>query len=152
MRTHIQFMKKCIELGKDALKNGNSPVGSILVKNNSIIGIGKEASKPENDITKHAEIEAIRDAVKNHQSITDSILYTTHEPCILCSYVIRHHQIKTIVYGIKAEYVGGITSEFKILETKSIPSWKVVPEIIGGVLENECLALSKMYQSIKRSK
>ena len=149
MRTHIQYMRKCIELGKEAMLNGNPPVGSILIKNNTIIGIGKEAGKSENDITKHAEIEAIRDALGNRHSLKDAILYTTHEPCIMCSYVIRHHEIKTIVYGVKSKYVGGVTSKFNILETKSVPSWKQIPEIIEGVLENECLALSNMYQSIK---
>lgn len=149
MRTHLQYMKKCIELGKEAMLNGNPPVGSILIKNNTIIGIGKEAGKSENDITKHAEIEAIRDALSNHQSLEDSILYTTHEPCIMCSYVIRHHKIKTIVYGVKSKYVGGFTSKFNILKTKSVPKWKHIPEIIEGVLENECLTLSKTYQSLR---
>ncbi|MBV1922707.1 MAG: nucleoside deaminase, partial [Flavobacteriaceae bacterium] len=103
MKSHEYFMKKCIELGVKALKNGNPPVGSLLVKEDTIIGIGIENGKSSNDITNHAEIEAIRDALKSHQSINGSILYTTHEPCIMCSYVIRHHRIKTIVFGAKSE-------------------------------------------------
>lgn len=147
IRTHIYYMRKCIELGKKAMYNGNSPVGSILVKNNTIIGIGMEAGKSMNDITKHAEIEAIRDALKQHQSLNDVTLYTTHEPCIMCSYVIRHYHIKTIVFGITSKYVGGKTSDYKILETESIPKWGKLPEIIDGILEEECLNLSKTYQS-----
>jgi tRNA(adenine34) deaminase len=143
-------MRKCIELGKKAMRNGNPPVGSILVKNNTIIGIGVEAGKSMNDITKHAEIEAIRDALKHHQSLNDVTLYTTHEPCIMCSYVIRHHQIKTIVYGTKSKYVGGKTSDYNLLETESVPKWGKTPEIIDGVLEKECLNLSETYQSISK--
>lgn len=150
MRTHIHYMRKCIELGKEAMRNGNPPVGSILVKNDTIIGIGKEAGKSMNDITNHAEIEAIRDALKHHQSLNDVTLYTTHEPCIMCSYVIRHHKIKTIVYGIKSKYVGGKTSDYKILEAERIPKWGKTPEIIDGILEEECLALSKTYKSITK--
>ncbi|MBT8300529.1 MAG: nucleoside deaminase, partial [Maribacter sp.] len=75
-----------------------------------------------------------------------SILYTTHEPCIMCSYVIRHHQIKTLVFGVKSEYVGGSSSEFKILKTENVPNWKETPEIIEGVLKNECINLSRAYQ------
>jgi tRNA(adenine34) deaminase len=138
-------MERCIELGKEAMLNGNPPVGSLLVKDDVIIGFGQEAGKSGNDITKHAEIEAIRDAIVNHQSIMGVTLYTTHEPCIMCSYVIRHHQIKTIVFGSKSKYVGGTTSEFKILETENIPSWTNAPELIIGVLENECNALSTQY-------
>lgn len=148
MRTHLHYMKKCIELGKEAMRCGNPPVGSILVKNDAIIGIGKEAGKSMNDITKHAEIEAIRDALQHHQSLNGTTLYTTHEPCIMCSYIIRHHQIKTIVFGIKSKYVGGKTSDYKILETESVPKWGKMPEVIDGILEKECLALSKTYQSI----
>jgi tRNA(adenine34) deaminase len=143
-------MRKCIELGKKAMRNGNPPVGSILVKNNTIIGIGVEAGKSMNDITKHAEIEAIRNALKQHQSLNDVTLYTTHEPCIMCSYVIRHHQIKTIVYGTKSKYVGGKTSDYNLLETESVPKWGKIPEIIDGVLEKECLNLSETYQSISK--
>lgn len=150
IRTHIHYMKKCIELGKKAMRNGNPPVGSILVQNNTIIGIGMEAGKSMNDITKHAEIEAIRDALKQHQSLNDVTLYTTHEPCIMCSYVIRHHQIKTIVYGITSKYVGGKTSDYNLLETESVPKWGKMPEIIDGILEEECLNLSETYQSISK--
>jgi tRNA(adenine34) deaminase len=109
-----------------------------------------EAGKSMNDITKHAEIEAIRDALKQHQSLNDVTLYTTHEPCIMCSYVIRHHQIKTIVYGTKSKYVGGKTSDYNLLETESVPKWGKIPEIIDGVLEKECLNLSETYQSISK--
>jgi len=140
-------MKKCIELGKDAMSNGNPPVGSILVKNDCIIGIGREAGKSTNDVTKHAEIEAIRDAIANEHTLDNTVLYTTHEPCIMCSYVIRHHQIKTIVYGIPSNYVGGETSTWKILETKSVPDWQIIPELISGVLEDQCKILSQVYQS-----
>ena len=145
MRTHIHYMKKCIELSKEAMRNGNPPVGSILVKDDVIIGIGIENGKSSNDITKHAEIEAIRNALANQKSILDTILYTTHEPCIMCSYVIRHHHIKTIVFGATSKHVGGITSEFKILETENVPNWKGTPKIIEGILEDECHELLTEY-------
>ena len=49
--------------------NGNPPVGSVIVKNDKIIGIGIEAGKTSNDITRHAEIEAIKDALKTSESL-----------------------------------------------------------------------------------
>jgi tRNA(adenine34) deaminase len=64
----------------------------------------------------------------------------------MCSYVIRHHQIETIVFGVKSEYIGGISSEFKILETENIPRWKSAPEIIEGVLEIECQKLTEKFK------
>jgi len=139
-------MKQCIALAKEAMQQGNPPVGSIVVKNNMVIGIGREAGKSSKNITRHAEIEAINDVISKQYSLDNSILYTTHEPCIMCSYVIRHHQIKTIVYGVPSNYVGGATSEFKILETQSVPQWNVIPKLISGVLEDQCKALSHAYQ------
>jgi len=139
-------MKQCIALAKEAMQQGNPPVGSIVVKNNMVIGIGREAGKSSKNITRHAEIEAINDVISKQYSLDNSILYTTHEPCIMCSYVIRHHQIKTIVYGVSSSHVGGATSEFKILETQSVPQWSVIPKLISGVLEDQCKALSHAYQ------
>ncbi len=148
MRAHIKYMSRCIELGKEALQNGNPPVGSILVKNDVVIGVGKESVKLSNDVTRHAEIEAIKDALINHQSLNDSTLYTTHEPCVMCSYVIRYYKIKTVVYGTKSSYVGGLTSKYNILEEKDIPKWESPPKIIQGILENECIQLSRTYKNI----
>ncbi len=141
-------MNKCIALGKEAMIEGNPPVGAVIVKNDEIIGVGKEATKSSNDIVKHAEIEAVKAALTTQlEDLKGCTLYTTHEPCVMCSYVIRHYQIKTIVYGIQSEYVGGASSEFKILKTKNVPNWNEIPEIIDGVLENKIINLSKAYQN-----
>jgi tRNA(adenine34) deaminase len=59
MTNHITHMKQCVSLGKQAMLNGNPPVGSVIVKNNKVIGIGLEAGKTSKDITQHAEIEAV---------------------------------------------------------------------------------------------
>ena len=154
MDHRIQYMKQCIALGKQAMLKGDSPVGSILVKNDEIIGIGIESGKSSKDVTRHAEIEAINNAIKigNLKAIKGSVLYTTHEPCIMCSYVIRHHKIDTVVYGIASEHVGGFTSEFKILSTETVPKWGKAPHIIGGFLEDECKELSEGYVNIQNKK
>ncbi len=149
MSTHESFMQKCVQLGAKAMQQGNAPVGSILVSNNTIIGHGIEAGSSGRDITRHAEIEAIREALKIQASIAGSVLYTTHEPCIMCSYVIRHYQIKTVVYGIEAKHVGGASSAFKILKTREIPNWGKPPELIKGVLAQSCIALSTTYNTLK---
>jgi len=150
MIDHDFFMNKCIALGKETMKEGNPPVGALIVRNDEIIGIGKEATKSRKDITNHAEIEAVKAALKTQlRDLKGCTLYTTHEPCVMCSYIIRHYQVKTIVYGIKSDYVGGASSEFKILETKNVPNWIEIPEIIEGVLANECLRLSKAFQNKK---
>ena len=144
INAHEFYMKQCIELGKIAKENGESPVGSILVKNGKIVAKGIEAGKHHKDITSHAEIEVIRNFVKESgiTNLENFTMYTTHEPCIMCSYVIRHHKISVIVWGISTGEIGGYSSpNFKILEDKTISKWGKSPLLIPNILEDECKAL-----------
>jgi len=151
-RPHIEYMKKCIELGKKALANGDPPVGSIVVLDEEIIGEGIESGKTTNDNTNHAEILAIRDSIVRgyKNDLRDSVLYTTHEPCIMCSYLIRQHQISTIVYGVSVDHVGGHSSKFDILDTEIVPKWGQKPKIIEGVLASECEQLTDRFKRAQK--
>ncbi len=139
-KMHQYYMRKCIELAIVAKNRGDNPVGSIVVKNNEIIGTGIEANKTQNDITKHAEIEAIRDACKNlgHHNLTDCLLYSTHEPCVMCSYSIRFSKIEHVIYSIKAAQLGGHTSDYSLLTDTDIKNLEKVPLITHGILLEEC--------------
>jgi len=140
---HEIFMRKCIELALVAKQRGESAVGSVLVRNGEIVGEGIESAKEHKDITFHAEIEAVRQATKFIETadLSDCIMYTTHEPCIMCSYVIRHWRIKTIVIGVTTGEIGGFSSQLPLLLDETIKRWGQVPEIITGVLEQECSEL-----------
>ena len=148
MDNHNTFMKQCIVLGKKAMLKGNPPVGAIIVKNNKVLGTGMEAGKSSKDITKHAEIEAVKNALDNstNNNLIDCILYTTHEPCIMCSYVLRHYKLKTIIYGTEVTHVGGITSHLPVLKTTQVPKWGNPPNIIPNILKEECDSLFEAYK------
>ena len=143
LKSHNAFMRLCIDLAKIAKQRGDSPVGSLIVQNEKIIGEGIEGGKTQKDITFHAEIEAIREATKRigKQDLSDCILYTTHEPCIMCSYVIRQMKIPILVTGITTGEIGGFSSHFPILLDATIKRWNAPPTIIKGILEKECAAL-----------
>jgi len=138
------YMKKCIALAKIAKSNGDSPVGSILVKNGEIIGEGIEGGKTFKDITFHSEIEAVRNArtLLGTHDLSDCVMYTTHEPCIMCSYVIRYHQINTIIIGVASGEIGGFSSDYPLLKDESIKKWQAPPTVLFGILEEECKQLS----------
>ncbi len=139
---HEYFMRRCIELALIAKSNGESPVGSLIVKDDQIIGEGIEAGKAHLDITFHAEIEAIRHATQflKSQNLSDCILYTTHEPCIMCSYMIRHTKIKMIVMSLTTGELGGFSAEDPLL-LKAFSTWTNPPLILTGILKRECEAL-----------
>ncbi len=141
--SHEFYMAKCVAFGKTAKARGDSPVGSLIVQNQKIIGEGIEGAKTNCDITFHAEIEAIRNAVKNTglSNMSDCTLYSTHEPCIMCSYVIRHLKIGIVVVGISTGEIGGYSSNYPLLMDSSIKKWNTPPIVIKGILEKECMAL-----------
>jgi|GEM_PF-456836 len=143
LRQHESYMKKCIDLAKIAKQRGDSPVGSIIVKNGVIIGEGIEGGKTYKDITFHAEIVAIRNATKylENQDLSNCIMYTTHEPCIMCSYLIRHTKISIIVTGLASGEIGGFSSRLPLLLDTTIRKWTTPPTLINGILEKECTDL-----------
>lgn len=145
LKHHEYYMRDCIKLTKIAKQRGDSPVGSFIVQNGVIIGEGCEGGKTHQDITFHAEIEAIWEATKHlaKQDLSDCILYTTHEPCIMCSYVIRHSKIPIIVTGIATGEIGGFSSQLPLLLDTTIKKWAKPPILINGILERECYDLNQ---------
>jgi tRNA(adenine34) deaminase len=150
MESHQKYMHKCLQLAKEALNKGNPPVGAILVNRNNIIGEGIEAGKSSGDLTNHAEILSIRNAIENGylKELHKAIMYTTHEPCIMCSYLIRHHKIPHIVFGTSVDYIGGYTSKFKILNTIEVPKWGNKPKITEEICKSECEELTEKFRQL----
>ncbi|WP_229210928.1 nucleoside deaminase [Dyadobacter jiangsuensis] len=131
MDDHRRFLQRCHELALEAGQSGNTPVGALIVRDGVIVGEGIEATRPDNDITRHAEVEAIRDALKRlgTDKLTGCAMYTTHEPCILCSYVIRHYQISWVGFEHAVPAVGGVSSSWPILTAADIQIWTPPPVI-----------------------
>jgi tRNA(adenine34) deaminase len=141
------YMDQCLEIARAALTEGNPPVGAILVFEGKVIGEGQEAGKSTGDITNHAEILAIRSAIKNGYAaqLASAQMYTTHEPCIMCSYVIRHYHIPDIVFGTSVPHVGGLTSQFSLLSTEYVPKWGTGPKVVSGIRLSDCIALNEQF-------
>ncbi len=137
------LMRRCIALARIAQARGESPVGAVIVRNGEVVAEGIEAGKSAQDVTRHAEVEAISAARKvlGTSDLSDCLLVTTHEPCILCSYVIRHHHIPVVVFGVAVGEIGGYNSELAVLKDRTVKRWGEPPEVIGGVLEEECCTL-----------
>ena len=125
------WLKHCEQLAEQARQNGDPAVGSVIVKDNQLIAEGIEAGKSKNDITCHAEIEAVRQAVnKLGKDLAGCQMYTTHEPCIMCSYVIRHYKISTVIIKNAVPVIGGASSAYPILVANDIGIWAEPPEVI----------------------
>ena len=135
MEAEIEFQKHmeiCNQLAIKAEENGNSPIGCIILNGNKIIARAEEAGQSKQDITCHAEIEAIRKARRIvGVDMSECTLVSTHEPCVMCGYIIRFHKISKVVYKKKVKHFGSINSSMDILSTTEVPShWSKSPQII----------------------
>lgn len=138
-----EFMRHAIRLARIALKQGDAPVGSVVVCNGRIVGEGIEAVRSEKDLAAHAEVRAVQHACRALGSLRldGCALYTTVEPCFMCSFVMRTARLSKVVTGKAVASIGGITSKYPILIDPRIPTWPPPPVVVTGVLEEECGAL-----------
>ena len=127
---HKPFIDRCLELAMMAMLEGESPVGSVVVRDGRIIGEGYEKSRQLKDVTRHAEVVAILDALQNGETCEGATLYSNVEPCILCSYVVRHHKIAKVVFSKYCGELGGTNEEFNVLTTDRITKWVEPPVVI----------------------
>ena len=146
MMTDEEMMRQCLDLARVALEKGDSPVGSLIVKDGRVVARGVEAVKARSDPTAHAEIEALRSACERLQTLDLSgcVLYTNVEPCWMCSYAIRQTRITRVVFGLRGERVGGLSSKFRVLADDALKS--PLPEIEAEILHEECRLLLVEYQ------
>lgn len=140
---HEVHMKRCLALGREALEAGEVPVGALVLRGDIVIGEGREEGRALLDPSAHAEVQAIRAACQTLGStdLSGCTLYTTVEPCVLCAYVVRRAGVSRIVYGVPAGQAGGVTSRYDLLVDSTLTGWPEPPEVIAGVLAEECQAL-----------
>ena len=133
MLSDVFYLDRCDELAQEAAATGNSPAGALVVYNNNIIAEAAEAATIKNDITCHAEIEAIRRSIMIAGEIDLSAytLYSSHEPCIMCAYVIRFYRIGRVVYRNTVDCLGSVSSSVPLLTKTDVPShWSIPPDVV----------------------
>lgn len=142
---HESYMRRCLELAKEAGDRGDTPVGSLVVLDGQVVGQASERLPTGRLVAGHAEILALQQAIDatGKPDLSGGTLYTTAEPCFMCSYAIRQARLSQVIFGSATPWIGGITSSHPILTSTDLNPWRPAPEVIGGLLEDECLALHK---------
>ena len=132
-------MKKAIALAMECEKDGEVPVGAVVVKDGEIIAEGRNRRETEKNALCHAEIEAINNACKKLGGwrLFGCDLYVTLEPCPMCAGAIINSRIKTVYFGAYDNKAGSFGS---VADFNRIP-YNHKPEIIAGVMEEECSKL-----------
>jgi tRNA(adenine34) deaminase len=134
-------MRRCIELARQAIAGGDTPVGSLIVDGDALVSEGVESVRAGHDATAHAEMEALRRAFVRRRSrdLTGCTLYTSVEPCIMCAYAIRLARISVVVCGARGSDEGqGISGHIVLTDERVAPN-RPAPVVIRDVLAQECL-------------
>jgi len=138
------FMKQALLEAKLAGKRDEVPIGSVIVCQGRIIARGHNLTETLNDVTAHAEMQAVTAAAGflGGKYLIDCTLYVTVEPCVMCAGALGWAQISRIVYGASDEKRGFQRFAPHALHPKT--------EVVSGVLEEECSKLMKDFFKKKR--
>lgn len=139
-----KYMRLALVEAHKALDADEIPIGCVIVSQNQIIGRGHNLTETLEDVTAHAEMQAITAAAQTigGKYISDSTLYVTVEPCPMCAGAIGWAQIKRIVYGASDPKRGYTTYAPRVFHPKAT--------VTSGVLEAECRALIQEFFRKKR--
>ncbi len=151
MNLDEKYMRIALKEAQKAAILDEVPVGAIIVKDDKIVARGHNLREKSNDPTSHAEVNAIRKACKklNSWRLEDATIYVTIEPCSMCAGTLLQCRIGRIVYGADDPKGGAIHSSLELFSSKNINHH---PEIVGGVLKEECSSLISNYFKSKRTK
>lgn len=139
-----QFMRRALDEARQALAEGEIPIGAVVVAKGRIISRAHNQTETLNDVTAHAEMLAITAAENalGGKYLTDCTLYVTVEPCPMCAGAIGWAQLPRIVYGTGDEKRGYRRYAPAVLHPRS--------NTVGGILEEECRQLMVDFFRAKR--
>ena len=143
------FMERAIELAKESFDDGEVPVGAVIVQNEMIIGEGKNKVIFENDVSSHAEINAIRAAskkIKNYR-LNDCSMYVTLEPCHMCAKAAVDARMSSIIFAASEPKTGSIISIDNFFDKKELNH---NPTYQHGLLKDESSKLLKDFFRLRR--
>jgi len=138
--THEARMQEAITLAKEAMAEGEVPVGCVIIDSaGRIVGRGRNRREADKSATAHAEILAIEEACRTigDWRLGDLSLYVTLEPCPMCAGAIINARIGKVFYGAKDPTIGACGSVINLFMER----FGHEPELVGGILEAECGAL-----------
>lgn len=144
MFDHDYYMRRALMEAQHAFDAGEVPVGAIIVCRDQIIARAHNLTERLNDVTAHAEMQAITAAADTigGKYLNDCTLYVTVEPCPMCAGAIGWAQIGTLVYGAPDEKRGYTLFAPRVLHPKT--------QVVAGILAQDCAELMRTFFRNKR--
>jgi tRNA(adenine34) deaminase len=145
----VRWMRQALAAAHEARERGEVPVGTCIVSGEAMLAIAGNRTRTDQDPTAHAEIVALRAAagkVSNYR-ITDAVVYSTIEPCVMCAGALIQARVKRLVYGARDERAGAVESRFRVCDTEFL-NHRI--DITAGVLEEECREIMQEFFRARR--
>lgn len=145
------FMRRALALAREAAREGEVPVGAVIVKDGEVIAEGRNRRETGKNALCHAELEAIGQACRllGGWRLWQCELFVTLEPCPMCAGAIINARIPRVVYGARDPKAGSCGSVINLFELPYNHS----PELCAGVLAEECAALlTDFFKKLRNKK
>lgn len=145
----MQMMRLAVGEARVASGHGDVPIGAIVAIGEEVIGRGHNERELLQDPTAHAEILALRQAASAVGSwrVLDATLYVTLEPCSMCAGAIVLSRVPRVIYGAADPKAGACGS---VLDVTGEQRFNHRPEVLGGLLAEECGDLLRKFFAAKR--
>lgn len=142
-------MRHALEQAGIAKATGEIPVGAVLVRADRIVAAGFNCPISTNDPTAHAEVQVLRSGGRELGSyrLTDTTLYVTLEPCVMCAAAMVHARVRRVVFGAWDPRAGAAGS---LVDVFALPGLNHRVDAFGGVLAEECGALLREFFEQRR--
>ena len=148
-RSDVHFMEMALEEAWQAAREGEIPVGAVLVREGQVLAQDHNRREQDRDATAHAEILVIRNACQLLQRwrLSDVTLYVTLEPCPMCAGAIWNARLGRVVYGAWDSAAGACGSQFNLPAHGSL---NFRTEVTAGVLESDCRKILQDFLKARR--
>jgi tRNA(adenine34) deaminase len=144
-----RFMRRAIELAREAEAAGEVPVGAVIVLDGQILAEGFNRPISTHDPTAHAEMVTLRAAAAriDNYRLTGTTLYVTLEPCAMCAGAMVHARVTRLVYAATDPRAGAAGSVFNVVQNSALNHRL---EVVPGVLADECGSLLRDFFVARR--
>ena len=145
------YMSLALLQAQKAFKKDEVPVGAVIVKNGKVVAQAYNKREKKQNALYHAELLAIDKACKKLKTfrLTECELYVTLEPCPMCAGAIINARLKQVVFGAYDKKRGCVGSIYNLLQDDR---FNHNPQVVGGVMEQQCAELMSNFFKTKRHK
>jgi len=150
----LKMMRRCVELSATAAKQQELPFSCVICRDGEVVAEAINRVVRDADVTRHAELLAISEAqsVLGRKDLSDCTIYSSVEPCPMCSFPIRETRIGRVVYAVSSPMMGGF-SKWNVLSDNELSNvmpeaFGDIPEVSAGLLYREVAAVWRNWNPL----